>query len=154
MNEFEIRRGRSEDAEAIADVHLDSRREAMPWLPLLHSGEDAITYFTDHVLLHEDVLVAEANHIVVGFLALRSDHIDHLYIAPAYQPQGIGDKLLAVAKELHPDGLTIWTFQQNTRERRFFEARGFVASEFAHGLRNEEGQADVLYTWRLYSSSS
>jgi hypothetical protein len=36
----------------------------------------------------------------------------------------------------------------------FYEARGFVASEFAHGLRNEEGQADVLYTWRLYSSSS
>ena len=64
----------------------------MPWLPVLHSREDTITYFTDHVLLHEEVLVAEANHLVVGFIALLCDHIDHLYIAPAYQHQGIGDK--------------------------------------------------------------
>lgn len=60
MNDFEIRRARSDDAEAIADVHLDSRREAMPWLPVLHSREETVTYFTD-VLLREDVLVAEAD---------------------------------------------------------------------------------------------
>src|SRR5713101_4149229 len=80
MNDFEIRRARSDDAEAIADVHLDSRREAMPWLPVLHSREETVTYFTD-VLLREDVLVAQADRIVVGFIALLCDHIDHLYIA-------------------------------------------------------------------------
>jgi ribosomal protein S18 acetylase RimI-like enzyme len=91
------------------------------------------------VLLREDVLVAEADRIVVGFIALLCDHIDHLYIAPAYQHRRIGDKLLAIAKELHPDGLTLWTFQRNARARRFYEARSFVASEFTDGLRNEEG---------------
>ena len=55
MNDFEIRRARCDDAKAIVDVHLDSRSEAMPWLPLLHSREDTIAYFTDHVLLHEEV---------------------------------------------------------------------------------------------------
>lgn len=100
------------------------------------------------MLLHEHVLVAEANHIVVGFVALLSDHIDHLYITTAYQHRGIGDKLLAIAKELHPDGLTLWTFQQNARARRFYEARGFVASEFTDGSHNEEREPDVLYTWR------
>ena len=103
MNDFEIRRSRSDDAEAIADVHLDSRREATPWLPILHSREETVTYFTD-VLLGEDVLVAQADRIVVGFIALLCDHIDHLYIAQAYQHRRIGDKLLAIAKELHPDG--------------------------------------------------
>jgi putative acetyltransferase len=146
--------------EAIADVHLDSRREAMPWLPVLHSREETVTYFTD-VLLREDVLVAEVDRIVVGFIALLCDHIDHLYIAPAYlyiapayQHRRIGDKLLAIAKELHPDGLTLWTVQRNARARRFYETRGFVASEFTDGLRNEEGQPDVLYTWRPCASSS
>jgi hypothetical protein len=57
MNDLEIRRARSDDAEAIADVHLDSRREALPWLPVLHSREETVTYFTD-VLLREDLLVA------------------------------------------------------------------------------------------------
>jgi ribosomal protein S18 acetylase RimI-like enzyme len=152
MNDFEIRRARSDDAEPIADVHLDSRREAMLWLPVLHSREETVTFFTD-VLLREDVLVAEADRIVVGFIALLCDHIDHLYIAPAYQHRRIGDELLAIAKKLHPDGLTLWTFQRNARARRFYETRGFVASEFTDGLRNEEGQPDVLYTWRPCASS-
>jgi ribosomal protein S18 acetylase RimI-like enzyme len=90
MNDLEIRRARSDDAGAIADVHLDSRREAMPWLPVLYSHEETATYFTD-LLLREDVLVAEADCSVVGFIALLCDHIDHLYIAPAYQHRRIGE---------------------------------------------------------------
>src|SRR6266446_2538728 len=103
MKDFEIRPARSADTEAIADVHLDSRREAI-------------------VLLHEEVLVAEVNRLVVGFIALEGDHVDHLYIAPAYQGRGIGDTLLAMAKELRPDGLMLWTFQRNARARQFYEA--------------------------------
>jgi ribosomal protein S18 acetylase RimI-like enzyme len=152
MNDFEIRRARSADAKAIADLFVDSRREAMPWLPVLHSREDIIAYFMDHVLLNEEVLVAEENQLVQGFIALQGDHIDHLYIAPAYQRRGIGDKFLATAKELCPDSLTLWTFQSNTRARRFYEARGFVALEFTDGSRNEEGEPDVLYLWRRDTS--
>lgn len=154
MKEFAIRPARSGDAKAIADVHLDSRREAMPWLPVLHSREETIAYFAGHVLLHEQVLVAEVNQLVVGFIALEGDHVDHLYIAPACQGRGIGDTLLAMAKELRPDGLTLWTFQRNARARRFYEARGFVASEFTDGSRNQEREPDALYAWLPTSSSS
>jgi GNAT superfamily N-acetyltransferase len=84
---------------------------------------------------------------VVGFIALEGDHVDHLYIAPSFQGRGIGDKLLALAKELRPGGLTLWTFQRNARARRFYEARGFVASEFNDGSRNLEREPDVRYVW-------
>jgi ribosomal protein S18 acetylase RimI-like enzyme len=154
MKDFEIRPARSADAEAIADVHLDSRREAMPWLPMLHSREDTIAYFAGHVLLHEEVLVAEVNQLVVGFIALEGDHVDHLYIAPAYQGRGIGDTLLAMAKEVRPDGLMLWTFQRNARARQFYEARGFVAAELTDGSRNEEREPDALYRWLPSASSS
>ncbi len=154
MKDFEIRPARSADAEAIADVHLDSRREAMPWLPMLHSREDTIAYFAGHVLLHEEVLVAEVNQLVVGFIALEGDHVDHLYIAPAYQGRGIGDTLLAMAKEVRPDGLMLWTFQRNARARQFYEARGFVAEELTDGSRNEEREPDALYRWLPSASSS
>ncbi len=154
MKDFEIRPARSADAEAIADVHLDSRREAMPWLPMLHSREDTIAYFAGHVLLHEEVLVAEVNQLVVGFIALEGDHVDHLYIAPAYQGRGIGDTLLAMAKEVRPDGLMLWTFQRNARARQFYEARGFVAGELTDGSRNEEREPDALYRWLPSASSS
>ncbi|MBV8773088.1 MAG: GNAT family N-acetyltransferase [Deltaproteobacteria bacterium] len=153
MKDFEIRSARRDDAEAIAEVHL-ARRAALPWLPVLHSRQETIAYFADHVLLHEEVLVAEVNELVVGFMALKHDHIDHLYIAPSYQGQGIGDKLLAMAKELRPSGLTLLTFQRNARARRFYEARGFVASEFNDGSGNEEGEPDVLYAWLPTASST
>jgi GNAT superfamily N-acetyltransferase len=99
MKDYEIRLARSADAEAIADVHIESRRVAMPWLPMLHSREDAIAYFATHVLLHEKVWVAHVNELVVGFIALDGNQGDHLYIAPAYQGRGIGDQLLGKVKE-------------------------------------------------------
>jgi ribosomal protein S18 acetylase RimI-like enzyme len=147
MKDFEIRSARSEDAEAIADVHLKARRVALPWLPLLHSRQETISYFANHVLRDEEVLVAEVNSRVVGFMALKDDHIDHLYIAPSYQGRGIGDKFLSMAKQLRPSGLKLLTFQRNARARRFYEARGFIASGFDDGSRNEESEPDVLYAW-------
>jgi GNAT superfamily N-acetyltransferase len=154
MKDFAIRAARSDDVETIADVHLDSRREAMPWLAVLHSREETIAYFADRLRAHEKLLVAEVNALVVGFIALEGNHVDHLYIAPSYQNRGIGHTLLAKAKELYPNGLTLWTFQRNARARRFYEARGFVASEFTDGSRNEEREPDVLYTWLPNVSSS
>ncbi|HEV2171231.1 MAG TPA: GNAT family N-acetyltransferase [Candidatus Binatus sp.] len=154
MKDCEIRPAGSDDAEAIADVHLDSRREAMPWLPVLHSRDDAIAYFAGRVLVQEEVLVAEVNELVVGFIALKDEHVDHLYIAPSYQGRGIGGRLLAMAKGLRPSGLRLWTFQRNARARRFYEARGFVASKFTDGSDNEEREPDVLYEWLPNASSA
>jgi putative acetyltransferase len=152
MKDFEIRSARSDDAEAIADVHIDARRAALPWLSTLHSRQETVAYFASHVLAHDEVFVAEMNELVVGFIALQGDYVDHLYIAPSHQDRGIGDKLLAVAKELHPSGLTLWTFQSNARARRFYETRGFVATKFSDGSRNEEHEPDVLYAWLPNSS--
>jgi ribosomal protein S18 acetylase RimI-like enzyme len=123
-------------------------------LPVLHSREEGIAYFAGHVLVHEEVFVAEVNELVVGFIALEGDHVDHLYIAPAFQCRGIGDKLLGMAKELRPDRLMLWTFQGNARARRFYEARGFLASEFNDGSRNVEREPDLLYVWLPKASST
>ena len=111
-------------------------------------------YFEGHVLVHEEVLVAEINELVVGFIALEGDHVDHLYIAPSYQGRGIGDKLLTMAKELRPRGLTLLTFQRNMQARRFYEAHGFVASGFTDCSHNEEREPDMLYAWLPDASSA
>jgi GNAT superfamily N-acetyltransferase len=147
MDDLVIRSGRPEDAEAIADAHIDSRREAMPWLPVIHSRADTIGYFAGQVSAHAEVFVAEVNQIVVGFIALEGDCVDHLYVTPSHQHCGIGDKLLASAKGLRPAGLRLWTFQRNAQARHFYEARGFAATEFTDGARNEEREPDVLYRW-------
>lgn len=151
--QLEIRPARTDDAEAIAIVHLDARRQAMPWLPVLHSLDDTVAYFAGRVLTHEKVWVAEVNQVVVGFIALEGDHIDHLYIAPAYQGRRIGDKLLTMVKALRPDGLTLWTFQRNAQARQFYEHRDFAVAELTDGAANEEHEPDIRYRWLPNRSS-
>jgi ribosomal protein S18 acetylase RimI-like enzyme len=74
--------------------------------------------------------------------------LDQLYVAPDRLGAGIGRKLLDLAKERSPAGLSLYTFQVNQRARRFYERNGFVARETGDGTGNEEGQPDVRYAWR------
>ena len=147
MPQFQIRPAREEDAVAVAQVHIDARNTAMPWLPVIHTFEETVRFFGEFVIAHQTVLVAELEEGVVGFIAIEGEWVEHLYIAPASQGIGIGDALLQRAKELHPDGLMLWTFERNHRARAFYEKRGFVAVEFTDGARNEERTPDVRYQW-------
>ena len=62
--------------------------------------------------------------------------------------QGIGTKLLDLARaELRPP-IRLYTFQANERARCFYESRGFRAVAFGDGTGNEEKCPDVLYEWR------
>ena len=74
--------------------------------------------------------------------------IEQLYLLPAWVGQGIGTKLLDLARaELRPP-IRLYTFQANERARCFYESRGFRAIAFGDGTGNEEKCPDVLYEWR------
>jgi putative acetyltransferase len=143
-----IRDANRDDAHAIATAHIDARREAMPWLPVIHTFEETVRYFRDFVLANEVVLVAEVEDRVIGFIAIEGDFVDRLYIAPGHQGVGIGNALLERAKQLRSSGLKLWTFQRNAAARKFYENRGFVTREFTDGSRNEEREPDVMYEWK------
>ncbi|HUQ39494.1 MAG TPA: GNAT family N-acetyltransferase, partial [Acidimicrobiales bacterium] len=84
---------------------------------------------------------------VVGVMALSEDWIDQLYIDFPWTGQGIGGRLVDVAKERRPAGLQLWTFQSNAGAQHFYERHGFVAVERTDGAANEERQPDVRYHW-------
>ena len=65
---------------------------------------------------------------------------------PDWTGEGVGSRLVDLAKEQRPDGLDLWTFQSNTRARRFYERHGFTEIERTEG-DNEEGAPDVHYRW-------
>lgn len=135
-----------EDAPAIAAILRTCFRVSLPFLPELHTPEEDVAYVSGKLLAEDTVWVAEVQGVVVGYVAFRDDWIDHLYVHPDRQGQGIGPVLLAKALE---DGRAkqLWTFQQNARARRFYEARGFRAVEFTDGEGNEERMPDVRYLW-------
>jgi GNAT superfamily N-acetyltransferase len=144
---FLIRPAAARDADAIAAVHRTSMREALPYLPDLHTEAEDRAWVANVVLPRQEVWVAESGGRVVGVAALDGDMLAQLYILPGEQGQGIGSAILAKAKARRPAGMRLYAFQRNTRARDFYERRGFVAIAFGDGSGNEEGEPDVLYQW-------
>ena len=142
-----LRPAEPHDADAIADIHIAARREAMPWLPELHTDEETLDWVTNVVLPNQDVWVAEADGQVVGYVSFEGADLNDLYVRPGMQGAGVGSALLAKARELSAGGLSLWTFQRNENARRFYENRAFTAVEFTDGSGNEEGEPDVRYKW-------
>jgi GNAT superfamily N-acetyltransferase len=145
---FVIRPADPRDADAIAAVHRASMREAMPWLPELHTPEEDRAWVAHTVLPRQQVWVAAAAGQVVGVASMDAENmLTQLYILPGHQGTGIGSALLETAKAARPEGFSLFAFQRNTRARHFYERRGFVAVAFGDGSGNEEGEPDVLYRW-------
>lgn len=79
--------------------------------------------------------------------AVEGTEFEHLYLRPDVRRRGIGSLLLAKAREISPEELTLHVLQRNTDARAFYERHGFTAGDFNDGSRNEEKEPDVLYRW-------
>lgn len=60
-----------------------------------------------------------------GFMGMTGPRIDSLFLAPEFQRQGGGRRLVAYALARHPE-LSVDVNEQNPQARRFYEACGFV----------------------------
>lgn len=126
-------------------------RAQMRYLPHLHSAAEDVAYFSERVLPTSSVLVAVAEPgpgdwsggEVVGFCALGEGWINHLYVTPNHQGQGIGSALVARALLEHPGDLSLWVFEENVRARALYGRLGFLEVERTDGRGNEERQPDV-----------
>ncbi len=146
MLDFELTQGEPDDARAIAEVWQESRVVSLPFLPVLHTLEEIEEFWRERELQRSVVWVAKAQGRVVGLMAREDEWIHHLYIHPELQSAGVGSALLAKAMEEHPDGLRLYTFQENLRARAFYEMRGFTNLEF-NEAGGEEQLPDVLMLW-------
>jgi putative acetyltransferase len=143
-----LRRAKPQDARAIAVLLRRTFRISLPFLPDLHTAEDDLWFVRERMLVVDEVWLAEdPEQALLGFVAFREGWIDHLYVDPDHQGQGLGRILLAKPMRLR-QSRRLWTFQKNARARAFYEAHGFQPIEFTDGSANEEKEPDVLYEWR------
>jgi ribosomal protein S18 acetylase RimI-like enzyme len=141
-----IRRGRQDDADAIAELYERSFA-TLTFLPVLHTLDEHRRWFAS-VLAEQEVWVDEEDGAIAGFAAFDDAMLNYLYLEPDAFGRGIGTALLEKAKERRPVGFRFWVFQQNERARRFYESRGCKLVELTDGSRNEERTPDALYEWR------
>ncbi|MGW8763313.1 N-acetyltransferase family protein [Streptomyces sp. NPDC055815] len=148
INNLAIRRAVDSDAAAVADVWLRSYTAALPGVRRAHTDEEVRYWLREVVVPGQETWVATVDGAVVAMMVLDGEDLDQLYIDPPWRGQGIGDRLVDLAKQRRAAGLTLWTFQVNAPARRFYERHGFVAVEHTDGQRNEEREPDVRYLWR------
>ncbi|PKR46034.1 GNAT family N-acetyltransferase [Streptomyces sp. EAG2] len=141
-----LRRALPADAPALAEVWLCSFAAALPTVRRAH-GDEAVRGWFAHLVTGCETWGAFDGEHAVGLLVLDGDELDQLYLAPGRCGQGLGDRLVTLAKERRPAGLALWTFQVNTPARRFYERHGFTETERTDGTRNEEREPDVRYVW-------
>ena len=147
----ETRRPALEEARAIAGAWLRSRAASVPAIPApVHTDDEVRSYF-DVVVATKDVWVIDERGGIAALLVLDGEWIDQLYV-PDHFGKSHGSSLIAVAKRQRSAGLKLWTFEANSRARRFYERHGFVVTGGTNG-ENEEGAPDVRHEWRPCASS-
>ena len=143
-----IRRAEPGDAGGIGDVWLASWRATFDFEPA-HPDDDVRRWLaTELVPRHEAWVAVDGGGTVVALMALSSDMIEQLYVAPAWIGRGLGRRFVDLAKEQRPAGLDLYCFAVNTKARRFYERAGFEPIAFGDGAGNMEHQPDVRYAWR------
>ncbi len=143
--EVELRAAHTDDAEPMTELFITVRRNTMPYLSMIHTREET-RWWMEHVVLKGNaVTVAISSADLVGFVSVRENVLEHLYVAAEAQGKGIGSKLLHKATSSMPRPISLCVFQENKRARRFYERHGFHCSALRDGSQNEEGEPDAIY---------
>ncbi len=142
-----LRRATDADAEATADLFITSRSEALPSVHFPYPDDSVRRYVRDVLIDKTEGWLAQDGDRIVAVMSLTPGWIDQLYVATDRQGQGIGRRLLDLAKERSDGDLELWTFQVNDRARRFYERNGFTIAEMTDGSGNQEREPDVRYVW-------
>jgi GNAT superfamily N-acetyltransferase len=134
---------------ALARLYRTTVRESLPFLSQAKTLDDDLSFFRGSLFETTEIWMAEApiSGALLGYIAFRAGFIEHLFVSPNHQGEGLGLRLLQKAME-SAEELSLWTFQQNLTARRFYERNGFVVVMETDGSDNEEKTPDVLYRWR------
>lgn len=142
-----IRSATIRDAARVAEIHLTSRRTAMPWLAQPHTDDETRSWFSDVLLPRGTVIVAETHGAVVGYANPTDGWLHALYVAPSAQGTGVGSALFQRSTSSQPGGFDLWVFQRNTRALDFYARHRCVEVRRTEGADNEEHEPDVLLRW-------
>ncbi|MFB3167854.1 GNAT family N-acetyltransferase [Neobacillus sp. 179-C4.2 HS] len=112
----------------------------------IHSFDSHVDFLNQILAKQYQVDLVLMDEMVVGMIAYNEGEISQLYIHIDFQGNGIGQALLARAKEQSAGRLILYTFEVNKKAQRFYEKHGFMI--IGRGYENEEDLPDILYEWK------
>jgi putative acetyltransferase len=104
--------------------------------------------WVDELVPGYSITLAERAGRICGFIVLdrNAGWLDQIVVDPADWGTGVADLLIAEAKRIAPNGVTLDVNQSNGRAARFYERAGFVRT--GEGLNAVSGAPTWIYGWK------
>ena len=136
---------RAEYRETLVDLWRASFERGVGH-PVPNPVDDHRKFFDEYMLTETSVHLALRDGMLVGFGAFTPESVVQLYVHVDHLRQGIGTRLLELAKANSGGRLWLHTFVTNKNAQRFYEHHGFAVVE--RGFEPVMQLGDLRYEWR------
>ena len=137
-----IRKLQNVDINKVVDIWLKTNLEAHDFIP----GQ----YWTDNyeavkkMLPQAEVYVYEDNKIIQGFVGVRDEYIEGIFVSDKMKSHGIGKALLDYIKD-KKGRLQLNVYQKNVRAMSFYQREGFTIQ--SEQLDEFTGEKEYVMEW-------
>lgn len=137
-----IRKLQNVDINKVADLWLKTNLEAHDFIPGQYwtSNYEAVK----KMLPQAEVYVYEDNKIIQGFVGVRDEYIEGIFVSGKMQSHGIGKALLDYIKDKEAR-LQLNVYQKNVRAMSFYKREGFTIQ--SEGLDEFTGEKEYVMEW-------
>ncbi len=143
-----IRPARSDEYNQIARVWMDS------WVSTgLEDASDSLLEKLRARVVTEvekgwSLYVVDDNGVLAAMLALHlpDRYLDMLFVAPEYQGNGLGRRLLAFTRQQIPDEIWLRCVRENEKAWRWYEREGFAFEK--EQVEPAMGRVMKYYRWK------
>ena len=137
-----IRELQNVDINKVVDIWLKTNLEAHDFIPGQYwtSNYEAVK----KMLPQAEVYVYEDNKIIQGFVGVRDEYIEGIFVSGKMQSHGIGKALLDYIKDKKAR-LQLNVYQKNVRAMSFYQREGFTIQR--EQLDEFTGEKEYVMEW-------
>ena len=137
-----IRKLQKTDINRVADIWLDTNLKAHDFIPAKYWKNNF--QLVKEMLLQAEVYVYEDNKIIQGFVGVRDEYIEGIFVSDKMKSHGIGKALLDYIKDKKAR-LQLNVYQKNVRAMSFYQREGFTIQ--SEGLDEFTGEKEYVMEW-------
>lgn len=137
-----IRKLQNVDINKVVDIWLKTNLEAHDFIPGQYwtSNYEAVK----KMLPQAEVYVYEDSKTIQGFVGVRDEYIEGIFVSGKMQSHGIGKALLDYIKDKKAR-LQLNVYQKNVRAMSFYQREGFTIQ--SEGLDEFTGEKEYVMEW-------
>jgi putative acetyltransferase len=124
---FQLRPYRADDEDAAIALWLKTWQQAYPSIDFAARLTWWRERWRNELVPEACIVVAEWSGALAGFVTIDpSGYLDQLVVGTQHWGSDLGNTLVAEAKRLSPDGISLKVNADNARAIRFYERNGFA----------------------------